>query len=127
MPTERAEYGVPRELLVLSRARRPCASARPAEEDVRRDRRRFEERRAALAAHEAEREVQALTAAGTPMSAWPLHTAGRRQYEAFQREAESVRNSAPPVSEVGEPPRPEPDTHEERGTWWSRLRGRIFR
>jgi hypothetical protein len=63
------------------------------DEEVARAARRFEERRAAAAQADAEREEGLLVASGVPMSHWPKHTAGYRRWRAHEDQVEAERQA----------------------------------
>jgi hypothetical protein len=61
-----------------------ASSVTAAHEQVEADRRRRDERLAAFAAAEADREEQLLIGSGVPMSHWPKHTDGYRRWKVHE-------------------------------------------
>jgi hypothetical protein len=107
------------------------------DEDVAHDRARHEERMAAFREVDAEHEERMLRAAGVPMSHWPAHTDGRRQWDALvaaqeaEREQDRRRREAAGIAELirswhARELVPAIETR-ERPSWWSRLLRRTLK
>jgi hypothetical protein len=98
-------------------------------EQLETDRRLRAERLAAFAAAEAEREEDLLRASMVPMSHWPAHTAGRRQWETLvaaqeaEHEADRRRVEAAAIRELIDRwhAREMTPTRERRPSWLSRI------